>query len=156
MKKRVNEGVALLLTGSLLVYLWPKQPPDDVLVRMQDILGKLEEMYDGDTIIVRSSYFRPDGLEEDDVRWVRERMREAGLTGSSFSCSAGECTSFYDIDVWIDIVPPQRYYKYSSDNRIEEWIVDDISTAIEENDKSYYAFCKRTEVEHWFYCESDL
>ena len=47
MRKRVIGGVVLLLVSSLLAYLWPRQPPDDVLVRMQEILSELEEIYDG-------------------------------------------------------------------------------------------------------------
>ena len=53
MKKRVIGGVVLMLAGSLLFYLWPRQPPDDVLDRMGEILGKLEEMYEGEYIHIK-------------------------------------------------------------------------------------------------------
>jgi hypothetical protein len=87
MKKRVIGGVVLMLAGSLLFYLWPRQPPDDVLDRMGEILGKLEEMYEGDDIFIRPFSTKPDGLDAEKVKWVRSRMQEAGFSRASLSCS---------------------------------------------------------------------
>jgi hypothetical protein len=47
------------------------------------------------------------------------------------------------------------YYKYDSDDLFEEIIVDSVEKAIEENTEVNYAFCERTEAEHWFYCENN-
>ncbi|MBN8411141.1 hypothetical protein [Halomonas litopenaei] len=155
MKKRVIGGAVLLLVSSLLVYLCPRQTPDDVLVRMQGILNELEEMYDGEMILIRSYNAEPDGLDSEGVKWIRREMREAGLNIVSLSCSEYSCLSVYDIDRWLVIFGDYMYYKYDSDSMTEEIIVDSVEKAIEENTDVHYAFCERTEVEHWFYCENN-
>ncbi|USZ51293.1 hypothetical protein [Halomonas sp. DN3] len=155
MKKRVIGGVVLLLVSSLLVSLWPRQPPDDVLDRMQGILGKLEEMYDGETIFIWSYNAEPDGLDEERVKWIRSEMREAGLGRVSLSCSEHSCLSVYSIARGLHIFRNYMYYKYDSGDLLEEIIVDSVEKAIEENTEVNYAFCERTEAEHWFYCENN-
>ena len=55
------------------------------------------------------------------------------------------------------------YYRYDSVDILEEIIVDNVEKAIEEsiekakeeNISVHYAFCERTQVEHWFYCENN-
>ena len=155
MKKRVIGGILLLLVSSLLAYLWPRQPPDDVLDRMGDILGKLEEMYEGDDIFIRPFTTKPDGLDAEKVKWLRGRMREAGFSRASLSCSEYSCSSAYSISRGFDIFRNYMYYKYDSDDLFEEIIVDSVEKAIEENTDVNYAFCERTEAEHWFYCENN-
>ena len=75
----------------LLVACWciygRSTPPDDVLDRMGEILGKLEEMYEGDDIFIRPFSTKPDGLDAEKVKWVRSRMQEAGFSRASLSCS---------------------------------------------------------------------
>lgn len=163
MKKRVIGGVVLLLISSLLVYLWPRQPPDDVLDRMQGILGALEEMYDDETVFIWAYNAEPNGLDAERVKWIRSEMREAGLARVSLSCSEHSCLSVYSIARGFHIFRNYMYYKYDSDNLLEEIIVDNVEKAIEESiekakEKNFsvpYAFCERIEVEHWFYCENN-
>tara|TARA_B100001179_G_scaffold232586_1_gene226114 strand:+ start:8406 stop:8885 length:480 start_codon:yes stop_codon:yes gene_type:complete len=157
-KKRVIGGVVLLLVSSLLVYLWPRQPPDDVLDRMQEILGKLEEMYDGEPISIWSYYAEPDGLNSERVKWIRREMRKSWLDSVSLSCRRNSCLSVNYIGNGFVSFGDSRYYKHVPDDLlylIEETIVDSVEKAIEENTDVHYAFCERTEVEHWFYCENN-
>ncbi|WP_108450234.1 hypothetical protein [Halomonas sp. BN3-1] len=155
MKKRVIGGVVLMLAGSLLFYLWPRQPPDDVLDRMGEILGKLEEMYEGEYIHIIPFFTKPDDLDGEKVQWIRSRMREAGLDRVSLSCYKNSCLSVYYIGNGFFNFGNSMYYKYDSDDLFEEIIVDSVEKAIEENTEVNYAFCERTEAEHWFYCENN-
>ncbi|USZ51292.1 hypothetical protein [Halomonas sp. DN3] len=163
MKKRVIGGVALLLVSSLLVHLWPRQPPDDVLDRMQGILGKLEEMYEGETIFIWPYTAEPDGLDSERVKWIRREMRETGFSRVSLSCSEHGCSSSYFIAKGLYIFRYPMYYRYDSVDILEEIIVNNVEKAIEEsiekakeeNISVHYAFCERTQVEHWFYCENN-
>ena len=155
MKKIVIGGVVLLLASSVLVYLWPKQPPDDVLVRMGGILSELEAIYDGRSIRIMPFSTRPGNLDEERVGRIRDKMRKAGFISISLSCSSSGCLSSYNIDRGFLVLGNYMYYKYVSDNLLEEIIVDSVENAIEENTEVIYAFCERTEVEHWFYCENN-
>ena len=143
----------------LLVACWciygQDTPPDDVLAKMEGILVKLEEMYEGEMILIRSYNAEPDGLDSERIKWIRREMREAGLSIVSLSCSEHSCLSVYDIDRGFIIFGDYIYYKYDSDSMTEEIIVDSVEKAIEENTEVNYAFCERTEAEHWFYCENN-
>ena len=156
MRKRVIGGVVLLLVSSLLAYLLPRQPPDDVLVMMQEILSELEEMYDGRYIRVMPIFTKPNnGLNGEKVKLIRRKLREAGINSASLSCSERRCLSIYSINRSFNIFLNYRYYLYDSGDLLEEVIVDNVEKAIEENTKVHYAFCERTEAEHWFYCENN-
>ena len=158
MRKRVIGGVVLLLVSSLLAYLWPRQPPDDVLDRMQGILGKLEEMYEGETIFIWPYTAEPDGLDSERVKWIQREMRRSWLARVSLSCYRSSCLSVHYVGNGFVGFGNSKYYKYVPDDLlylIEEVLVESVEKAIEENTEIIYGFCEITEVEHWFYCENN-